>query len=213
METIDIWVFPGTPTCEKVAQIVGRDRRVRLIDARKYRAYLPAELTKVPGFVFTAKDGKRYPWEGEQCVDYVSLYFGAQNHLVGALAGTPVQDVRDHAPDPSWDPRMAPAAYPPNQQPPQSYPPSQHQQPPQSYPPAQRNYPATQAINHPSVSARPPRRSKMGFGNRTYSDLARVQGGSVIAISDSQMAIAGQGPARDIMAERARQDAMYLPKR
>jgi len=203
METIDIWVFPDTPNCQKIAHIIGNDRRARLIDARQFREYLPPELTKVPGFIFKARDGKTYPWQGEDCVKYVQLHFGnPTQNLVGALAGVPVQDVRDRPPQYNQQPPYNPQPQQPqyNQQPqqpqynrqPQYNPPQQQQQRPATYPPPKTG----------------------GFGNHNFSSLMKnqVRGGAVISIDEGRMGIAGT-KAPDIMAERARQDAMYLPRR
>jgi hypothetical protein len=207
METIDIWVFPDTPNCHEVARIVGNDRRARLIDAKQFRDYLPQELTKVPGFVFKARDGKRYPWEGDKCVEYVRLHFGnPSQNLVGSLAGVPVQDVRDRP--------QTRQQYPPQQQ---QYPPQQQQYPPQQqqFPPQQQQYPPQQQQYPPQQQIPAPRQNNAGsFGNRGFASLmqGQVRGGSVIAIDEGRMGISG-GRAPDIMAERQQQDSMYLPKR
>lgn len=221
METIDIWVFPDTPNCQEVARIVGNDRRARLIDAKQFRDYLPPELSKVPGFVFKARDGKRYSWEGEKCVEYVRLHFGnPSQNLVGQLAGVPVQDVRDrprnqYAPQQQYPPQQQ-GQYPPQQQ--GQYPPQQQGQ----YPPQQQGqYPPQQQGQHPPqqqtqpVMPGPSGRSSVGkFGSHNFASLmqGQVRGGAVISIDEGRMGIAG-ARATDVMAERQRQDAMYLPRR
>ena len=210
METIDIWVFPDTPNCQEVARIIGDDRRARLIDAKQFRDYLPPELSKVPGFVFRAKDGKTYPWEGEKCVEYVRLHFGnPSQNLVGSLAGVPVQDVRDRQPYYGHQQTQ----YPPLQQQTQYPPPQQQTQypPPQNYQQQHQQQPRSQSVMPQGGGGR----SSVGsFGSRNFASLmqGQVRGGAVISIDEGRMGLAGAAPP-DIMAERQRQDAMYLPKR
>lgn len=217
METIDIWIFPNTPNCDEVARLVGNDRRARLIDAKKFKDYLPPELTQVPGFVFKARDGKIYPWEGKKCLEYVRLHFSdPTKNLIGQLAGTPVQDIRDQ-PRTSYGPpqqrhraqhshytpvgKNYPQAAP--AQPSYNHRPQNHQMQPQPQerpPQAAYNQPRTQPIN--------------SFRSTGFANLMRnqVRGKTVVALDEGRMSVGGapSGNNSDIMAERARQDAMYL---
>lgn len=188
--TIDIWVFPNTPRCQEVAHLVGTDRRVRLLDARQFRDYVPKELEEVPGFVFTAKNGKRYAWQGEKCVQYVRLYFGQGRNMMGPMAGAPVRDIRDH--HPQTLPYRPPAAAQPQPQPYQ----------PQPYQP-----PVAAQPQHPQPQP------GMSFGSHRFSQLmqGRVHNGTVMSLDERQMG--SSAPAGNFESERARQDAQFLSRR
>lgn len=213
---MDIWIYPGTPKCDQVAHLIGRDSRVRLIDAKQYADYVPSELNTVPGFVFTASDGKRYPWQGDQCLQYVKLYFGKT-----------IQDIRDRPQQPYYPPGGQPGGNPGQysyQQPaytepyhvPQTGYPQQPQRPQPGYGPAPHH-----GQSHPQAPV--PRRQhpqqggpQMGFGQHTFSNLmqGRVTKNGVMTIDDSKFALSGQGPssAQAIAEERARQDRMYMQR-
>ena len=55
----------------------------------------------------------------------------------------------------------------------------------------------------------------MGFGSHRFTDLMKgqIRGGSVIAIDERRLGMSGNGRQSSFEEERARQDAMYAPKR
>ena len=219
MKKLDIWILPNTPKCDEIIDIVGDDPRVRLIDARQFRNYKPKELSEAPGFVWTDSKGKRHPWQGDNCLDYVRLYFSNPNrHLLGPHAGAPIMDVRQQQQMYSQQPQThAPQQISYNQQPITPQQPNYNQ--PMRTPHSQRPPPQQQQQSQSqsqSMSSEPPK--TMGFGQHkfTHAMQGQVNGKSVVAIDDSRMMLQGtqhKMSAQDVLSQRNQQDQMYLTRR